>query len=44
MALLVGVLLAVAVGLFATGLGLDRDRAFYPTVMIVIASPTPCSR
>src|SRR5882762_2595571 len=38
MALLVGVLLAVAVGLFATGLGLDRDRAFYPTVMIVIAS------
>jgi hypothetical protein len=37
-ALLIGVLLAVAVGLFATGLGLDRDRAFYPTVMIVIAS------
>ena len=38
MALLVGVLLALAVGLFATLVGLDRDRAFYPTVMIVIAS------
>jgi hypothetical protein len=38
MAFIVGVLLAVAVGLFATGLGLDRDRAFYPTVMIVIAA------
>jgi hypothetical protein len=37
MALLVGVFLALAVGLFATTLGLDRDRAFYPTVMIVIA-------
>jgi hypothetical protein len=37
-ALLVGALLAFAVGLFATGLGLDRDRAFYPVVTIVIAS------
>jgi hypothetical protein len=37
-ALLVGTLLALAVGLFATGVGLDRDRAFYPTVMIVIAA------
>lgn len=37
MALLVGVILAVAVGIFATSTGLDRDRAFYPTVMIVIA-------
>lgn len=35
--LLIGALLAVAVGLFATAVGLDRDRAFYPTVMIVIA-------
>ena len=25
-------------GLFATAVGLDRDRAFYPTVTIVIAS------
>jgi hypothetical protein len=37
-ALLVGALLAVAVGLFATVVGLDRDRSFYPTVTIVIAS------
>ena len=37
MALLVGALLALAVGIFATSLRLDRDRAFYPTVMIVIA-------
>ena len=37
MALLVGALLAFAVGLFATAVGLDRDRAFYPTVTIVIA-------
>jgi hypothetical protein len=32
MALLVGALLAFAVGLCATVSGLDRDRAFYPTV------------
>ena len=38
MALLIGVLLAIAVGLFATATRMDRDRAFYPTVMIVIAS------
>jgi hypothetical protein len=38
MAPLVGVLLALAVGLFATASRLDRDRAFYPTVAIVIAS------
>jgi hypothetical protein len=37
-ALLVGALLAFAVGLLATGLGLDRDRAFYPVVTIVVAS------
>ena len=37
MALAVGALLALAVGLFATGTGLDRDRAFYPVVTIVIA-------
>jgi hypothetical protein len=34
---LIGAFLALAVGLFATGSGLDRDRAFYPTVTIVIA-------
>ncbi len=38
MALLVGVILAFAVGRLATTTGLDRDRAFYPTVTIVIAS------
>lgn len=37
MALIVGTVLALAVGLMATGTGLDRDRAFYPVVMIVIA-------
>ena len=36
MALLVGVLLAIAIGLMATVVGLDRDRAFYPTVTMVI--------
>lgn len=37
MAWLIGASLAILVGLFATGFGLDRDRAFYPVVMIVIA-------
>jgi hypothetical protein len=37
MAFAVGIFLAIAIGLFATIVGLDRDRAFYPTVMIVIA-------
>jgi hypothetical protein len=34
----IGLVLSVGVALFARGVGLDRDRAFYPTVMIVIAS------
>lgn len=38
MALLVGALLAFAVGLMARGVGLDHDRAFYPTVTLVVAS------
>lgn len=37
MALVIGASLALVVGLFATGIGLDRDRAFYPVVTIVIA-------
>jgi len=37
-ALLIGFCLAFAVGLMATALGLDRDRSFYPTVTIVVAS------
>src|SRR5215813_2090590 len=35
---LVGVILALAVAGFATGVGLDRGRSFYPTVAIVVAS------
>jgi hypothetical protein len=38
MAYLVGVVLAITVCGFATMVGLDRDRAFYPTVTMVIAS------
>lgn len=38
MPFLIGITLAIAVGAFARWVGLDRDRAFYPTVMIVIAS------
>ena len=38
MALVVGAVLALGVGVFATLSGLDRDRAFYPTVAIVVAS------
>lgn len=38
MAYLVGAFLALAVSLFATVVGFDRHRAFYPTVLIVIAS------
>jgi hypothetical protein len=33
----IGTVLALSIGLLATLTGLDRDRAFYPTVMIVIA-------
>ena len=38
MAYVVGAFLALTVSILATLVGLDRDRAFYPTVMIVIAS------
>jgi hypothetical protein len=38
MPFLVGVLLALAAGLVGTVSGLDRDRAFYPTVTIVVGS------
>jgi hypothetical protein len=33
----VGIVLSIGVALFARVVRLDRDRAFYPTVMIVIA-------
>ena len=38
MAYLVGAFLALAVGGLGTVVGLDRDRAFYPTIMVVIAA------
>jgi len=34
----VGIVLSLGVALFARRAGFDRDRAFYPTVLIVIAS------
>ena len=36
-AMFIGVALALAVSLYARVVGLDRDRAFYPTVLAVIA-------
>jgi hypothetical protein len=33
----IGIVLSVGVAVFARYVGFDRDRAFYPTVMIVIA-------
>jgi hypothetical protein len=35
---LAGIILALSVSSLATLIGLDRDRAFYPTVLLVIAS------
>ena len=35
---LIGVILSLAVAGFAAVVGFDRERAFYPTVLIVIAS------
>ncbi len=37
MPLLVGLVLSLGVAVFARRTGLDRDRAFYPTVLIVVA-------
>ena len=34
----VGIVLSIAVALFARCVGFDRDRAFYPAVLIVVAS------
>ena len=34
----VGLILSIGVALFARRVGFDRDRAFYPTVLIVVAS------
>ena|SRR5437764_18087 len=38
MGYMVGIVLALSVSAFARWTGFDRDRAFYPTVLIVIAS------
>jgi hypothetical protein len=38
MPFVVGIVLSVSVALFARYVGFDRDRAFYPTVTIVVAS------
>ena len=34
----IGIVLSAGVAVFARVVGFDRDRAFYPTVMIVIAA------
>jgi hypothetical protein len=34
----IGIVLALAVAGFAVAVGFDRERAFYPTVLIVVAS------
>ena len=38
MPVVIGLVLALAVAMFARVVRLDRDRAFYPTVLIVIAA------
>src|SRR5437867_7650842 len=37
-AYVIGIVLACCVSLFARRVGFDRDRAFYPTVLVVLAS------
>ncbi len=34
----VGVILGIVVGIFSSVVGLDRDRALYPAILVVIAS------
>ncbi|MCI3135227.1 hypothetical protein [Phenylobacterium aquaticum] len=38
MEFLIGALLALTVGVFGTHAGFDRERGFYPVILIVIAS------
>lgn len=38
MPVVIGILLAVAVGLFGRVVGMDRDRSFYATVLVVVGS------
>ena len=35
---LIGVILALAISFFATAVGFDRNRAFYPVIVMVVAS------
>lgn len=35
---LIGIVLSLGVAVLAKGVGFDRDRAFYPAVLIVVAS------
>lgn len=35
---IIGIIAAIGVGLFATVIGFDKDRSFYPVVLIVIAA------
>jgi hypothetical protein len=35
---IIGIVLSMVVAFFARNVGFDRDRAFYPTVLIVVAS------
>lgn len=35
---LVGVVLALAVGVFAAAVGFDRDRSFFPVVLVIVGS------
>lgn len=34
----IGIVAATAVGLFATAIGLDKERSFYSVVLIVVAT------
>ena len=38
MPFVIGIVLSLGVATFARGVGFDRERSFYPTVLIVIAS------
>ncbi len=38
MPLFIGILLALAVGAYGTWMGMDRERSFYPVIMVVIAA------
>ena len=38
MPIVIGIVLSLVVAVFARRVGFDRDRAFYPTVLIVVAS------